>query len=184
MASRQIPDGTNEKILALMALGKNAAQTARLTDTSSSYCSKLNRVVKLIANSRWEELIEYSKIATTGGCISWACKYLDVKMPQDVKKAIDEILYKPEMANPVEGTPEVEKGSAVEDNTAVAMVRVLEELNAMVESIKQATTEICDTVATARKLNDDNRNTNFDILGTIIRDGMESIKTTIRKSQK
>lgn len=40
------------------------------------------------------------------------------------------------------------------------------------------------TVATARKLNEDNMNANFDVLTATMRDGIESIKTTIRKGQK
>ncbi len=44
--------------------------------------------------------------------------------------------------------------------------------------------EICQTVTTARKLNEDCINANFDVLTATLRDGVESVKTTIRKGQK
>ncbi len=37
---------------------------------------------------------------------------------------------------------------------------------------------------TARKLNEDCINANFDVLTATVRDGIESVKTTIRKGQK
>lgn len=45
------------------------------------------------------------------------------------------------------------------------------------------TDDICQTVTTARKLNEDCINANFDVLTATLRDGVESVKTTIRKGR-
>ena len=67
MGSRRISNATNEKIIALMSIGKTAESTAFATGCSSSYCNKLWTTTKYIANAQWDELIKYSRSATTGG---------------------------------------------------------------------------------------------------------------------
>lgn len=67
MGARRISNATNEKIIALMSIGKTGEQAAFTVGVSGSYCNKLWNVVKYIANAQWDELIAYSKIATTGG---------------------------------------------------------------------------------------------------------------------
>lgn len=89
MGARRIPNATNEKIIALMSMGKTGEQVAFAVGVSGSYCNKLYTVVKHIANEQWDELIEYSRSATTGGVIAWACEYLDTQLPQEVAEAIE-----------------------------------------------------------------------------------------------
>ncbi len=67
MGARRISNATNEKIIALMSIGKTGEQAAFTVGVSGSYCNKLWNVVKYIGNAQWDELIEYSKSATTGG---------------------------------------------------------------------------------------------------------------------
>ena len=65
MGARRISNATNEKIIALMSMGKTGEQAAFAVGASGSYCNKLYTVVKHIANERWDELIEYSGLANT-----------------------------------------------------------------------------------------------------------------------
>lgn len=67
MGARRISNATNEKIIALMSMGKTGEQAAFTVGVSGSYCYKLYTVVKHIANAQWDELIEYSKASATGG---------------------------------------------------------------------------------------------------------------------
>lgn len=53
-----------------------------------------------------------------------------------------------------------------------------------ISTATEAADDICQTVSTARKLNEDYINANFDVLTATLRDGIESVKTTIRKGQK
>lgn len=140
MGAKRIPNATNEKIIALMSMGKTGEQTAFAVGVSASYCNKLYNVVKHIANEQWDELIEYSRSSTTGGVIAWACEYLDTQLPQEVAETIE-----------------------------------------AVNAITEAADDICQTVTTARKLNEDCINANFDVLTATLRYGIESVKTTIRK---
>lgn len=185
MGARRIPNATNEKIIALMSMGKTGEQAAFAVGVSGSYCNKLYTVVKHIANEQWDELIEYSRYATTGGVITWACEYLDTQLPQEVAATIEAVRYR-------SGTTPKEVGSAPKpeppaepiDNTAAAIIKLLEKLDAAVNAITEAADDICQTVTTARKLNEDCINANFDVLTATVRDGIESVKTTIRKGQK
>lgn len=184
MGARRISNATNEKIIALMSIGKTALQAARATETSESYCNKLWRVAKYIANAQWDELIDFSRSATTGGVIVWACEYLNTQLPQDVVDRLNATKYRtgqPEAPSAPEA-PETE--TAAIDNTAAAIIKLLEKLDEAVNAIAEAAVDICQTVATARKLNEDNMNANFDVLTATLRGGIESVKTTIRKGQK
>lgn len=67
MGARRISNTTNEKIIALMSIGKTAEKIAPTVEVSASYCNKLWRVTKYIANAQWDELIDFSRSATTGG---------------------------------------------------------------------------------------------------------------------
>lgn len=69
------------------------------------------------------------------------------------------------------------------DNTAAAIIKLLEKLDEAVNAITEAADDICQTVTTARKLNEDCINANFDVLTATLRDGIESVKTTIRKGR-
>ena len=180
MGARRISNATNEKIIALMSMGMKQDQVASTTGTSVSYCNKLWRVTKCIASAQWDELIEFSKSATTGGVIVWACEYLDTHLPQEVAEAIRATKYSLAQPKAVETAPE----PAAVDNTATAILKLLEKLDAAVNAITEAADDICQTVSTARKLNEDCMNANFDVLTGTVRDGIESIKTTIRKGQK
>lgn len=93
MGARRISNATNEKIIALMSMGKTGEQAAFAVGVSGSYCNKLYTVVKHIANEQWDELIEYSRYATTGGVITWACEYLDTQLPQEVAETIEAVRY-------------------------------------------------------------------------------------------
>lgn len=70
------------------------------------------------------------------------------------------------------------------DDACLMACEALEKLDAAVNAITEAADDICQTVTTARKLNEDCINANFDVLTATVRDGIESVKTTIRKGQK
>ena len=112
--------------------------------------------------------------------IVWACEYLDTHLPREVAEAIRAAKYRAAPLKAAEPAPE----PAAVDNTATAIIKLLEKLDAAVNAITEAADDICQTVATARKLNEDNLNANFDVLTATVRDGIESVKTTIRKGQK
>lgn len=183
MGARRIPNATNEKIIALMSMGKTSEQTAFAVGVSGSYCNKLYTVVRHIANERWDELIEYSRGSTTGGVIAWACKYLDTQLPQEVEETIQAVRYRSATPKEVEAAPQPEPPAEPIDNTATAIIKLLEKLDEAVNAIREAANDICQTVATARKLNEDCVNSNFDVLTATLRDGVESVKTTIRKGR-
>jgi len=180
MGARRISNATNEKIIALMSIGKTAESTAFATGCSLSYCNKLWTTTRYIANAQWDELIKYSKSATTGGVIVWACEYLNTELPQKVSEAIKATKYHSAQSKAEETAPE----SVAIDNTATAILKLLEKLDEAVNTITEAADDICQTVSTARKLNEDCINANFDVLTATLRDGIESVKTTIRKGQK
>lgn len=169
MGARQVPNNINAKIVANMALGRSATETAKLCGVSDTYCSKLMLCVKYISSKDWEGLLEYSKNYTARTVIDWACEYLNTPMPPDIAKRLEEVCYR---------TP------AKVDNTAAAMVKLLEKLDAAVSAITAAADDICQTNATARKLLEDCINANFDVLNGTMRDGFESVKTTIRKETR
>ncbi len=179
MGARRILSARNEKIIALMSIGKTCEQTAFTVGVSVRYCNKLWNVVKYIGNAQWDEFIEYSKSATTGGVITWACEYLDTQLPQDVTDRLNAVKYRTGQTKAPSG-PEAPEAAAI-DNTAAAIIKLLEKLDEAVNAIAEAADDVCQTVATARKLNEDNMNANFDVLTATMRDGIESIKTTIRK---
>lgn len=139
MGARRISNATNEKIIALMSIGKTAEQTAFTVGASGSYCNKLWNVVKYIGNAQWDELIEYSRSATTGGVIVWACEYLDTHLPQEVAEAIRTTKYRSEKPKAEEATPEP---TAI-DNTATAILKLLEKLDVAVNAITEAADDIC-----------------------------------------
>lgn len=112
--------------------------------------------------------------------IVWACEYLNTELPQEVAEAIKAIKYRSAQSKAEETPPEPD---AI-DNTATAILKLLEKLDAAVNAITEAADDICQTVSTARKLNEDCINANFDVLTGTVRDGIESVKTTIRKGQK
>ena len=184
MGSRRISNATNEKIIALMSMGKTSEQAAFAVGASGSYCKKLYTVVKHIANEQWDKLIEYSRSATTGGVIVWACEYLDTQLPQEVAEAIEAVRYR-RGATPkaAETAPQPEPPVEPIDNTAAAIIKLLEKLDEAVNTITEAADDICQTISTARKLNEDCINANFDVLTATLRDGVESVKTTIRKGR-
>ena len=183
MGARRIPNATNEKIIALMSMGKTGEQAASAVGVSASYCNKLYNVVKHIANERWNELIEYSRSATTGGAIAWACEYLDAQLPQEVAETIEAVRYRGVTPKAAETAPQPEPPVEPIDNTAAAIIKLLEKLDEAVNAITEAADDICQTVTTARKLNEDCMNANFDVLTATVRDGIESVKTTIRKGR-
>lgn len=184
MGARRIPNATNEKIIALMSMGKTSEQAAFAVGASGSYCKKLYTVVKHIANEQWDKLIEYSRSATTGGVIVWACEYLDTQLPQEVAEAIEAVRYR-RGATPkaAETAPQPKPPAEPIDNTAAAIIKLLEKLDEAVNTITEAADDICQTISTARKLNEDCINANFDVLTATLRDGVESVKTTIRKGR-
>lgn len=114
--------------------------------------------------------------------IVWACKYLDTHLPQDVVDTLNATKYRTgqSKAPSVSEAPE----AAAIDNTAAAIIKLLEKLDEAINAITEAADDVCQTVATARKLGEDNMNANFDVLTATLRDGIESVKTTIRKGQK
>lgn len=183
MGARRISNATNEKIIALMSMGKTGEQTAFAVGVSASYCNKLYNVVKHIANEQWDELIEYSRSATTGGVIAWACEYLDTQLPQEVAETIEAVRYRCTTPKATEAAPQPEPPVEPIDNTAAAIIKLLEKLDEAVNAITEAADDICQTVTTARKLNEDCINANFDVLTATLRDGIESVKTTIRKGR-
>ena len=180
MGARRIPNATNEKLIALMSMGKTSEQAAFAVGASGSYCHKLYTVVKHIANEQWDELIEYSRSSTTGGVITWACEYLDTQLPQEVSETIEAVRYRSTTPKATEAEPQPEPPVEPIDNTAAAIIKLLEKLDEAVNAIREAANDICQTVATARKLNEDCVNSNFDVLTATLRDGIESVKTTIR----
>lgn len=184
MGARRISNATNEKIIALMSMGKTGEQAAFAVGASGSYCNKLYTVVKHIANERWDELIEYSRSATTGGAIVWACEYLNTQLPQEVAEAIEAVRCRYATPKAAEAAPQPKPPAEPIDNTAAAIIKLLEKLDEVVNTITEAADDICQTVTTARKLNEDCINENFDVLTATLRDGVESVKTTIRKGQK
>lgn len=182
MGARRISNATNEKIIALMSMGKTAEKIAPTVEASVSYCNKLWKVTKYIANAQWDELIDFSRSATTGGVTVWACEYLDTQLPQDVVDRLNATKYRTGQPKAL-SAPEAPEVAAI-DNTAAAIIKLLEKLDEAINAITEAADDVCQTVATARKLNEDNMNANFDVLTATVRDGIESVKTTIRKGQK
>ena len=180
MGATKIPDATNEKILTLVTMGMTLAKTAEACGVSDSYCGKLVEVTRCIANDDWNALIACSKARTTGNVQKWACKYLNKQIPAHVLDEIERVQYSPNK----KPEPPVEPPAESIDNTATAIIKLLEKLDATVSAIADAADDICSTVATARKLNEDCMNANFDALTATVRDGVESVKTTIRKGQK
>ena len=183
MGARRIPNATNEKIIALMSMGKTGEQAAFAVGVSASYCNKLYNVVKHIANEQWDELIEYSRSATTGGVIAWACEYLDTQLPQEVSETIEAVRYRGTTPKAAEAAPQPEPSAEPIDNTAATIIKLLEKLDEAVNTITEAADDICQTISTARKLHEDCMNANFDVLTATVRDGIESVKTTIRKGR-
>lgn len=183
MGARRISDRTNEQIIALMSMGKTIKQVTFATGASSSYCNKLYTVVKYIANEKWSELIEYCRYSTAGGVITWACEYLNTKLPKEVEETIKEVRYHSPKNKSTEAAPKPESSEEPFDNSKVTLIEILEKLDAVVTAITEAADDICQTVATARKLNEDCINANFDVLTAKLRDGVESVKTTIRKGR-
>lgn len=184
MGATKIPDATNEKILTLVTMGMNLVKTAEVCGVSDSYCSKLVAVTKCIANDDWDALIACSKARTTGNVQKWACKYLNKQIPAYVLDEIERVQYSSAKKPEPPAEPPVEPPAEPIDNTATAIIKLLEKLDAAVSAIADAADDICSTVATARKLNEDCMNANFDVLTAMVRDGIESVKTTIRKGQK
>lgn len=169
MGARQVPNDINAKIVANMALGRSATETAKLYGVSDTYCSKLMLCVKYISSKDWEGLLAYSKSYTARTVIDWACEYLNTPMLPDIAKRLEEVCYR---------TP------TKVDNTAAAIVKLLEKLDAAVSAITAAADDICQTNATSRKLLEECINSNFDVLSGTVRDGFESTKTTIRKETR
>ena len=116
--------------------------------------------------------------------ITWACEYLDTQLPQEVAETIEAVRYRGATPKAAEAAPWPESPAEPIDNTAAAIIKLLEKLDAEVNAITEAADDICQTVTTARKLNEDCINANFDVLTATVRDGIESVKTTIRKGQK
>lgn len=121
-------------------------------------------MVKHIANEQWDELVEYSRYATTGGVITWACEYLDTQLPQEVAETIEATRYRGATPKAAEAAPKPEPPAEPLDNTAAAIIKLLEKLDAAVNAITEAADDICQTVTTARKLHEDCINANFDVL--------------------
>lgn len=184
MGARRISNAINEKIITLMSIGKTGTQAAAVTGTSDSYCNKLFTTFKYVANAQWDELIEYSKGVTTGGVIVWVCEYLDTPLPQNVVNELNATKYRSKQAKTAEAAPQPEPPAEPIDNTATAIIKLLGKLDEAVNAITEAADDICQTVTTARKLNEDCINANFDVLTATLRDGVESVKTTIRKGKK
>lgn len=175
MGARQVPSAINAKIVANIALGKTATETAKLYGVSDTYCHKLMLCVKYVSAKDWEGLLEYSKTNTTRVVIDWACDYLSTPMPPDIAKRLEEVCYRYRPSAKVDNEA---------DNTATAIVKLLEKLDAAVSAITAAADDICQTNATSRKLLEDCINANFDVLNGTVRDGFESTKTTIRKEAR
>lgn len=116
--------------------------------------------------------------------ITWACEYLDTQLPQEVAETIEAVKYRTQTPKAAEAAPKPEPPAEPIDNTAAAIIKLLEKLDAAVNAITEAADDICSTVSTSRKLNEDCINANFDVLTVTVRDGIESVKTTIRKGQK
>lgn len=116
--------------------------------------------------------------------IAWACEYLDTQLPREVAEAIEAVRYRYATPKAAEAAPQPEPPAEPIDNTAAAIIKLLEKLDEAVNAITEAADDICQTVTTARKLNEDCMNANFDVLTATLRDGVESVKTTIRKGQK
>lgn len=176
MGATKIPDTTNEKILTLVTMGMTLVKAAEACGVSDSYCGKLVEVTRCIANEDWDALIAYSKTRTISNVQKWACRYLNKQIPVYVIGEIERARYSPD--------EKPEPPAEPIDNTAAAIIKLLEKLDAAVNAITEAADDICQTVTTARKLNEDCMNANFDVLTATVRDGIESVKTTIRKGQK
>lgn len=179
MGATKIPDATNEKIVTLVTMGMTLVKAAEICGVSDSYCGKLVEVTRCIANDDWDALVACSKARTTGNVIKWACQYLNKQVPLNVQQKIERIQRTPKSATTEDDT----KAEPI-DNTAAAIIKLLEKLDAAVNAITEAADDICQTVTTARKLHEDCINANFDVLTATVRDGIESVKTTIRKGQK
>lgn len=80
MGARRISNATNEKIIALMSMGKTGEQAAFAVGASGSYCNKLYTVVKHIANERWDELRRVNRIFSV--CDNRRGDCLGLRIPQ------------------------------------------------------------------------------------------------------
>ena len=106
-----------------------------------------------------------------------------MRMPQEVAEAIEAVRHRRATPKAAETAPWPEPPAEPIDNTAAAIIKLLEKLDAAINAITEAADDICQTVTTARKLNEDCINANFDVLTATLRDGVESVKTTIRKGR-
>ena len=97
---------------------------------------------------------------------------------------IEAVRYRSATPKAAEAAPQPEPPAEPFDNTAAAIIKLLEKLDDAVNEITEAADDICQTVTTARKLNEDCINANFDVLTATLRDGVESVKATIRKGRK
>lgn len=100
------------------------------------------------------------------------------------KSRIEAVRHRRATPKAAEAAPQPKPPAEPIDNTATAIIKLLEKLDEAVNTITEAADDICQTITTARKLNEDCINANFDVLTATLRDGVESVKTTIRKGQK
>ena len=177
MGANRVSDAANQKIITLMSVGKTAVKAAEMVGVSDTYCNKLWAVFNIVANEQWDNLIKYARGCTIGGVLSWTCDYLGTQLPQDVADTIKATKYR--------WTPKTKEEATHEatDNTAAAIIKVLEKLDTATAAITAAADDICQTMSSMRKLSEDCINSNFDVLTAQVRDGIESVKTTIRKSK-
>lgn len=106
------------------------------------------------------------------------------QLTQEGAEAIEAVRCRYATPKAAEAAPQPKPPAEPIDNTAAAIIKLLEKLDEVVNTITEAADDICQTVTTARKLNEDCINANFDVLTATLRDGVESVKTTIRKGQK
>lgn len=177
---KRINSDTNYKIIALAGSGKPMRECAELVGVSRTYCTKLVAVTKLIGDGDWSSLIKYPSGYSLRNVVEWACEFHGVELPAEVAQALQER----EKATETISAPTQTADTTTAANEELAIVKLMEQLDKLSELISTNADDICQTAVTDRKLIIECINNNFDVLNATIRDGFESVKTTLRKTLK
>lgn len=178
---RSVSGDTNYKIIALAGSGKTMRECAELSGTSHAYCTKLVAVTKFIGDGDWSSLIKYPNGYSLGNVVEWACEFHGVELPAEVAQALQERKKTETSFTPPAQTAD---NTTAAVNEEIAIVKLMEQLDKFAELIGINADDICQMAVTDRKLIIECINNNFDVLNATIRDGFESVKTTLRKTMK
>ena len=187
-----------EKIVLLSVFGKSKLAISEELGCSDRYVGGVVRGFEAVQKKDWEEVKAIVKTYTTPDQVfAWAAEKTGQQLPADFyqmtaaarEERRRENLQKAAQANesktatPMDRTPAPAEGMTAEDVKCIKLM--LTQINKAISERNELLTQLMDVVLP--KWAGDittNLNTNFDVLGNTVRDGVESIKTTIRKVHK